>query len=686
MSTATNPLLEHDPLAHFSKVDATHVEPAITQLISGYQTQLDSVLGQDGTFTWETLVNPLDEAEDKLEKAWSMVCHLNSVANSDDLRQAYEASQEKLSAFYSALGQNTALFDAYTSLNRDDYKGTLNQAQKQAIENALRQFTLSGVALEADNKKRFSDITQQLSKLTTQFANNVLDATQGWFYHTDNEADLEGIPELAKQAAANAAQQKDKSGFVFTLDIPSYLAVVTHATNRELRKTIYRAYATRASQESDLTQEKRDALDNSPIIDKILVLRQEKAALLGFKSYAELSIAPKMADTTQQVIDFLTDLAQKAKPQAEKEKAELEAFAKQRDNIDALEAWDNAFYSEKLKEQRFNVSQETVREYFPLDVVMNGMFELVEGMFNVKISPSNSLPIYHEHAQTFDITRDNALIAQFYFDCFARDKKRGGAWMADARGKKIIQGKKQTPVAFLTCNFSAPVGDTPSLLTHNDVTTLFHEFGHGLHHMLTQIEVPAVSGISGVAWDAVELPSQFMENFCWEKSILPRISKHYKTGEPLPNDLLENMLKGKNFQSAMQMLRQIEFSLFDFTLHCESHLPSFKNVQACLDTIREQVSVSTPPSFNQFQNSFSHIFAGGYAAGYYSYKWAEVLSADAFEAFIEEGIENKETGTRFLSCILEMGGSYDAMTLFKRFRGREPSITPLLKHCDIKAA
>lgn len=687
MPGTTNPLLDSDALPHFEGVHALHVEPAIEELITLNKKALDEVLQDNRTsYTWETLVVPLDEAEDKLEKAWSVVSHLNSVANSDELRAAYEASQQKLTAFYSAVGQNKALFNAYHSLTREDYFETLSTAQQKAINNALRDFKLSGVALSDDDKVTFTDISQQLSSLTTQFANNVLDATQSWYVHIEDEAALKGIPELAKQAAKNAAADKELSGWVFTLDIPSYLAVVTHAQNRELREKLYTAYATRASDQSVLDAKRTEALDNSQTIEKILTLRQQKAKLLGFNNFAEVSIAPKMAQATQQVEDFLHDLAHKAKPQAEKELAELQAFAKTHFNLDKLEAWDVSFYSEKLKEKLFNVSQEAVREYFPVRKVLAGMFSLVESLYGIYVRPNNDISAYHDDVLVFDIERGGKKISRFYFDLYTREKKRGGAWMADARGKKMISGKPQTPVAFLVCNFSPPVGETPSLLTHNDVTTLFHEFGHGLHHMLTQVDVPAVSGISGVAWDAVELPSQFMENFCWEKSILPSISGHFKTGEAFPEKMLNNMIEGKNFQSAMQMVRQIEFSLFDFLLHKNYGQESFESVQHCIDEVRKKVAVIVPPRFNRFQNSFSHIFAGGYAAGYYSYKWAEVLSADVYSAFEEEGITNPKTGKRFLQCILEKGGSEDAMVLFEKFRGRKPSNEALLRHSGINAA
>lgn len=679
----SNPLLNHQNLPTFSTVKPEHVVNAVEELIAENEAVLAEVLARDEAPTWETLVAPLDEVSDKLDKAWSVVSHLNSVVNNDELRVAYESGQQLLTQYYSKLGQNKTLYQAYETLAQEPYFSSLSQPQKQTIQNALRGFRLAGVALEDEQKKRFTDVQAELSKLTTQFANNVMDATQGWFKHITDETELVGLPDMAKEAAAQAAKAKELEGWVFTLDIPSYLAVVTHSQNRVLREEMYRAFATRASMESSVEEDKQAQWDNSPLIERILALRLEKAKLLGYNNYAEVSIAPKMAESTDQVIEFLEDLAAKAKPQAKKERAALAAFAREELGLDELKAWDVAYASEKLKEKTFNVSQEKLREYFPLQKVQAGMFALVEKLFDLNIKQNTSFDTYHPDVSYFDIFRGEAHIASFYWDLFAREKKRGGAWMADGRIRRQTSTGTQIPVAFLTCNFNGPVGDKPALLTHDEVTTLFHEFGHGLHHMLTQIDVSAVSGINGVAWDAVELPSQFLENFCWEKEVLPTISGHYATDEPLPEDLLNNMIAGKNFQSAMQMVRQLEFSLFDFTLHKEYGTDSFSDVQTLLDSIRAKVAVMIPPSYNKFQNSFSHIFAGGYAAGYYSYKWAEVLSADAFSAFEEEGVLNVETGQRFLHCILEKGGSEEAMVLFERFRGRKPSVDPLLRHSGI---
>lgn len=680
----SNPLLNHENLPSFSTVKPEHVVNAVETLIAGNEAALAQVLAHTGEPTWDSLVAPLDDSSDKLDKAWAVVSHLNSVANNDELRKAYEAAEQLLTQYYSKLGQNKALFEAYEALANGPLFAQLSQPQKQTLENALRNFRLAGVALEDEQKARFSDIQAELSKLTTQFANNVMDSTQGWFKQVQNEAELAGIPDMAKEAAKNAAQAKSVEGWVFTLDIPSYLAVVTHSDNRELREEMYRAFATRASLESSVADaDKRTQWDNSPLIERILTLRLEKAQLLGYSNYSEVSIAPKMAESTDQVIEFLEDLAAKAKPQAQREKATLAAFAKAELGLEELNAWDVAYASEKLKEKTFNVSQEKLREYFPLQKVQAGMFTLVEKLFDLEIKHNTNIDTYHTDVSYFDIYRGSDHIASFYWDLFARDKKRGGAWMADGRIRRKMATGTQIPVAFLTCNFNGPVGDKPALLTHDEVTTLFHEFGHGLHHMLTQIDVPSVSGINGVAWDAVELPSQFMENFCWEKEVLPTISGHYATNEPLPEEMLNNMIAGKNFQSAMQMVRQLEFSLFDFVLHKDFGTASFSDVQTLLNSVREKVAVMTPPSFNKFQNSFSHIFAGGYAAGYYSYKWAEVLSADAFSAFEEEGVLNVATGQRFLHAILEQGGSQEAMVLFENFRGRKPSVDPLLRHSGI---
>ena len=677
----SNPLLQSHRLPPFSSISAQHVLPAVKTLVEQNESALEQQLSSLGNVTWQSLVEPIEERDDRLAQAWSPVSHLNSVMNNDELRAAYDEAQQVLTAYETRVGQNKPLYHAYEQLQASEAFSHLSRAQQKVIKNAVRDFRLSGVALEGADKTRFGEIRAELSSLTTRFANNVLDATQGWYKHVTDENELAGLSEMAISGARKAAKDRELDGYVFTLDIPVYLDVMTFADNRQLRRELYTAFATRASDQGP------DAgrWDNSELMEKILPLRQELAALLGFNNYAELSIAPKMAQSTEQVVTFLTELAEKSRPYAQRELDELRQYARDNFNMEDLEAWDVPYFSEKLKQQKFQVSQEEIRQYFPAHKVIEGLFNVVQKLYGLEIQPKSDVEKWHADVQYYEILKDGKQIASFYFDLYARAKKRGGAWMADCRVRRQTKNGLQLPVAFLICNFNAPVGEKPALLTHNEVTTLFHEFGHGLHHMLTKIDIAAVSGINGVAWDAVELPSQFMENFCWQKEVLQFLSGHYQTGEPLPENLLDKLLAGKNFQAAMQMLRQLEFSLFDFRLHMEYGSENFAGVQALLDEVRNQVAVFVPPPFNKFQNSFTHIFAGGYAAGYYSYKWAEVLSADAFAAFEENGIFDESTGRRFLTEVLEKGGSEDAMELFKNFRGREPSPEALLKHSGIAA-
>jgi oligopeptidase A len=679
----SNPLLESHLLPPFSAIKAEHVTPAISALVAEGRAQLQQLLANNQTPTWGSLVVPLENLGDKLDQAWAPVSHLNAVANSDELRTAYTESVALLTEYSTEFSQNEALYQAYQQLAESAEFATLNQAQQQSINNALRDFRLGGVALSAEDKQRFAAIQQRLSELSTQFSNNVLDATQAWFKQFDDASALAGLPESALAQAAQTAAQKNLTGYVVTLDFPSYYAVMMYAEDRALREEIYTAYVTRASAQGKKADGSSAAeWDNAAIIAETLSLRHELAQLLGFANYAERSLASKMAETTDQVLNFLNELAQKSKAFAARDVAELRAFAAAKGCPD-LQAWDTTFYSEKLRVEKYSVSQEELRPYFPAEKVIAGMFEVVKRLYGIEIKQVDEFDTYHPDVRFYQIEKSGAQLASFYLDLFARDKKRGGAWMADCRVRRKTETGVQLPVAFLTCNFTPPVGSKPSLLTHDEVTTLFHEFGHGLHHMLTQIDVAAVSGINGVAWDAVELPSQFMENWCWEPEAIPLISGHYESGEPLPQALLDKMLAAKNFQSGLQMLRQIEFALFDFRLHAEYDSLAPKSSQEVLNEVREQVSVMKPPAFNRFENSFSHIFAGGYAAGYYSYKWAEVLSADAYSRFEEEGIFNEETGASFLQDILHQGGSKAPMELFKAFRGREPSIDALLRHSGI---
>lgn len=688
-SALANPLLENHILPPFSAIKAEDVEPAISALIAQGREQLQQVMAAIGEApSWDNLVAPLEAQGDKLDQAWSPVSHLNSVRNSDELRKAYTASIALLTEYSTELSQNDSLYKAYQGLAQSQGYTSLSQAQKQAVDNALRDFRLGGVALNAEDKKRYGEIQQRLSELSTQFSNHVLDSTQAWYKHFPEASALSGLPESALAQAAQAAQKKSLAGYVVTLDFPSYYAVMMYADNRALREEIYTAYVLRASLNAKKTSEGQGVVstaefDNTEIIAETLALRHELAQLLGFSNYAERSLATKMAQSPQQVLDFLQQLAQKSKPYAARDYAELSEFAASLGCND-LQAWDTTYYSEKLRVEKYAISQEELRIYFPAEKVIAGMFTIVQKLFAICVEQVDEFDSYHEDVRFYRIYKNSEHIASFYLDIFAREAKRGGAWMADARVRRKTAGGVQLPVAFLTCNFTPPVGDTPSLLTHDEVTTLFHEFGHGLHHMLTQIDVAAVSGINGVAWDAVELPSQFLENWCWEPEAIPFISAHYQTGAALPQSLLDKMLAAKNFQSGLQMLRQLEFALFDFRLHAEYAPANPRSAREVLQQVRSEVAVVQPPEFNRFENSFSHIFAGGYAAGYYSYKWAEVLSADAFSRFEEEGIFNAETGASFLQAILQQGGSQAPMQLFKKFRGREPQIDALLRHSGIE--
>lgn len=674
----SNPLLQDFDLPPFSQIKPEHIQPAVEQAIADCKAVIAHVVAQAQP-TWQNLVEPLEEADDKLSKIWSPVGHMNAVVNSDELRVVYEACLPVLSEYGTYVGQHQGLYQAYQKLADSEAFTSLNQAQQKTLENALRDFKLSGVALSDDKKQRYADIKIRLSELANNFSNHLLDATRAFTIHIEDETQLSGLPESALAAAQELAQSKEQSGWLFTLDIPSYLPVMMYADNAELRQKMYTAYATRASEQGPNAGE----FDNSAIMDETLKLRHDLAQLLGFDNYAEESLATKMAQSPQQVVDFLQDLANKSKSQGKKELAELREFAKQEHGKNELNAWDISYYAEKLKQAQYSISDEELRPYFPEDKVLTGLFATVEKLFSIQITEVKEFDSWHESVRLFEITdKAGQQRGRFLLDLYARENKRGGAWMDTCVDRRVTQaGQLQKPVAYLTCNFNRPIGGKPALFTHDEVVTLFHEFGHGIHHMLTLIDVAAVSGISGVAWDAVELPSQFLENWCWEKEALDLISGHYETGEPLPAELRERMLAAKNFQSAMMMLRQLEFSLFDFHIHWQYQ--AGLSIQAELDKVRQQVAVNIPPEFNRFQHSFGHIFAGGYAAGYYSYKWAEVLSSDAFSRFEEEGIFNPETGRDFLNHILEMGGSKEPMELFVAFRGREPEVDALLRHSGI---
>ena len=678
----SNPLLKTDSLPLFSQIRAEHVVPAMEQVLTESKAAIESLVESfaKGTpVTRDTLLRPLDDIDDRLNSVWSPVSHLNAVVNSDELREAYNACLPKLSEYSTWVGQNKGLDEAYKALqDSDEYQQHLTQAQRKVVDNAVRDFHLSGVDLPEDKKKRFGEIRHRLSELSSKYGENVLDANQAWTKLVTDKNDLAGVPESSLEAFAHAAKANEKEGYWLTLDMPCYLAVLTYCENQALREEMYYAYTTRASDQGPFAGQ----WDNGPLMQEILALRQELAEILGFNNYAECSIATKMTETTDQVMTFLNDLAEQSLPAAKKELEELQAFCQENFNVSELNAWDVAFYSEKLKHEKYEISQEALRPWFPLGKVIEGMFAITGKLFNVEFA-EEKVDTWHDDVHFYRVLRNGQPIAAFYLDLYARANKRGGAWMADCRVHRLLDdGSVQQPVAFLTCNFNGPVGNKPALLTHNEVTTLFHEFGHGLHHMLTKVQDVPVSGINGVAWDAVELPSQFLENWCWEREAIPLMSGHYETGEPLPEEMLTKMLAAKNFQSAMQMVRQLEFSLFDFRIHLE-YKPDI-DIHGMLEAVRDQVAVLKPPAFNRFENGFSHIFAGGYAAGYYSYKWAEVLSADAFSKFEEQGIFDESAGRDFLENILEKGGSEDPMDLFVAFRGRKPSPDALLRHSGLR--
>jgi oligopeptidase A len=677
-----NPLLGLTGLPPFSSIQPGHVEAAIDALLAECRATVARVLAGNTAYTWANLIQPIEDVEDQLSRAWSPVGHMNSVVNSEALRAAYNACLPKLSEYGTEMGQNEALYQAYKQIaDGAEYAG-LDTAQRKIVDNALRDFKLSGIALPPEQRERYKAVMQELSSLHAKFEENLLDATNAWKLQITDPARLSGLPESATGLARQTAEREGLDGWVFNLEYPSYYPVLTYADDRALRRELYTAYVTRASDEGPHAGQ----WDNGPIMEQILALRHEAARLLGFVNYAERSLATKMAQSTDQVMRFLTDLADRSKPRALADLDELRRFAREQHGALELESWDIPYYSEKLRQHKYAISQEELKPYFPETRVLQGMFAVVNRLYGLKISEVKGVDTWHPDVRFYRIDdADGRQRGQFYLDLYARPHKRGGAWMDDCIARRVTASGLQTPVAYLTCNFSPPIGKDPALFTHDEVITLFHEFGHGLHHMLTQVDYAGVSGINGVAWDAVELPSQFMENWCWEREALDLIAGHYRTGEPLPQHLYERMQAAKNFQSAMQMVRQLEFSIFDFRLHRDYDPARGGRVYEILDDVRKQVSVVRPPSFNRFPHSFSHIFAGGYAAGYYSYKWAEVLSADAFAAFEEAGIFDRETGMRFLTSILERGGSREPMELFVDFRGREPTIDALLRHSGLAA-
>jgi len=680
---ANNPLLYFAGLPKFKDVKAEHVTPAIDFLINDARATIENLVKLQDV-TWDNFVAKLEDMEEKSSRAWSQVGHMNAVVNSPELREAYNDNLAKLTDFYGDLGQDERLYAKFKALRQSSVFNTLTQSQQKVIENELRDFKLGGAELPAEQKARFKAIQEELSKLTSTFEENVLDNTNEYALYVEDKSTLSGIPEDVLQSAQDGAKADNKSGYKFTLQFPSYIPVLQYADNRELRETLYRAYATRASEFGKVLENGEIQWDNTPIIAKILSLRHESAKMLGFANYAELSVATKMAKSANEVKQFLQDLAVKAKPFALKDKQELEAYA-QKLGITDMQAWDVAYVSEKLREDKYAFSDLEVKQYFPENKVLAGLFKVVETIFGVHVNKSEA-SLWHADASFYDIkthdseTHGGELIGQFYLDLYARNNKRGGAWMDEAITRRKVAGKLTTPVAYLTCNFSAPVAGKPALFTFDEVLTMFHEFGHGLHHMLTKVDDYSVSGIKGVEWDAVELPSQFMENFCWEWEVLRHMTAHVDTGAELPRALFDKMVAAKNFQAGMQTVRQIEFSLFDIRLH--SDFDTFDNHTALnlIEEVRDEVAVVRPPIWNRFPNNFTHVFSGGYAAGYYSYKWAEVLSADAYSLFEELGALSFEAGERFKNEVLAKGGSRPAMESFVAFRGREPSLDALLRH------
>jgi oligopeptidase A len=675
-----NPLLDFSGLPRFRDFRPEQVSPAIDSLLAEARAALARVTRPEVPATWEAFIAPLEDANERLGRAWGQVAHLHAVLDSPALREAYNANLPKVTQYWTEFAQNRELFEKYRALRAAAEFERLAPARRKLIENALRDFRLGGVELPADRKTRFAAVQEELAGLAARFSENLLDATNAFSLTITDDKRLAGLPQDVRQAARDAAEHEGHAGWKLTLHAPSYMPVMQYAEERELRAILYRENVTRASEFG------KPEWDNTPLLARILRLRREEAQLLGYCNYAEVSLVPKMADTPEQVLEFLRDLARRARPFAERDLGELREFARAELGLAPLEAWDLAYASEKLRAKRYSFSDQEVKQYFPEDVVVAGLFRLVSRLYGLNVAPGVA-PVWHEDVRFFEIAdASGALIGQFYVDLYARETKRGGAWMDDAITRRRKDGRIQTPVAYLNCNFSRPVGGRPALFTHDEVITLFHEFGHGLHHLLTLAEDLGVSGINGVEWDAVELPSQFMENFCWEWDVLEHMTRHVDTGAPLPRALYDKMLAAKNFQSGLGMLRQIEYALFDMRLHTDYDPDSGRTPLELLDEVRREVAAIFPPAYNRFPNNFSHVFAGGYAAGYYSYKWAEVLSSDAFSLFEEKGILDAATGARFRDEILAVGGSRAAAESFRAFRGRDPTVDALLRHSGMIAA
>ncbi|MDB5753217.1 MAG: prlC [Ramlibacter sp.] len=668
----SNPLLDFNDLPLFDAVRPEHVVPALQELLAQADQALAAVTEPGFPAEWTAMARTLDVATERLSRAWGVVGHLNAVADTPELRAAYNEALPKVTEFFTRLGADERLYAKYKAIE----PATLSAEQRQAHKNAVRNFALSGAELEGAAKERFAVIQERQAELSQKFSENALDATEAYAYYAAQD-ELDGVPADVIAAARAAAQAEGKAGHKLTLKMPSYLPVMQFGHNRTLRERLYRAYVTRASDQGD------PKFDNTPLVREILALRREEARLLGYQNFGEVSLVQKMAESPKQVVQFLRDLAHRARPHALRDVADMRSFADEHLGLADPQAWDWPYVGEKLKEARYSFSEQEIKQYFPAPKVLAGLFKIIETLFEVAIRRDYA-PAWHPAVEFYRIEREGKLVGQFYLDPSARSGKRGGAWMDDVRARWLRpdDGKLQMPVAHLVCNFAEGAAAKPPLLTHDDVITLFHESGHGLHHMLTQVNERDVSGISGVEWDAVELPSQFMENFCWEWGVLKHMTAHVETGEPLPRELFDKMLEAKNFQSGLGTLRQIEFSLLDMLLHTE-HDPD-ADVLPLVQQVREEISVLHPPAFNRMLHTFSHIFAGGYAAGYYSYKWAEVLSADAYAAFEEtagkDGMPSVQTGRKYRQAILEAGGSRPAMESFKAFRGREPTLDALLRH------
>jgi oligopeptidase A len=687
ISPATSPLLELSGLPRFDAIKPAHVEPAVRSLLEALRATVERLQDDPTPPTWANFVEPIENEGERVGRAWGVAAHMHSVMDTPEWREAYNTMLPEVTRFYAELGQNLKLFEKYKAIRNGAEFATLSPARQRIIDNELRGFRLSGAELPDDQKPRFQAIQEELAGLGAKFSENVLDATNAFSHVVTDQAALAGLPEDVIAAARESAAAAGVEGWKFGLKMPSYLPVMQYADSRSLRETFYRAYATRAA-EIDNGFSKPE-WNNGPLIGKLLALRTEEARMLGYRNYAEVSLVPKMADTPDQVLAFLRELAVKAKPFAEKDLAELQAFAKDELGLAPLEPWDVGYASEKLRVARYAFSEQEVKEYLPEHKVLQGLFGVVEKLYQIHIKPDTG-PVWHPDVRFFRIERNGELIGQFYLDLYARDTKKGGAWMDSAITRRRLPGGIETPVAYLVCNFPGPVGGKPATFSHDDAITLFHEAGHGLHHLLTRVDDLAVSGIHGVEWDAVELPSQFMENFCWEWDVVREMTAHAETGEPLPKELFDKMLAAKNFQSGMGTVRQLEFSLFDLLLHTDFD-PAQRGYMDLLAEVRKEVAVLVPPAWHRFPNSFSHIFAGGYSAGYYSYKWAEVLSADAFAAFEEAGwpkgsVLDAETGERFWNEILAVGGSRSALESFKAFRGREPQVDALLRHSGMVPA